>query len=55
MSKNRSMGKFFLMFFKSSVTFLVKVPRRAFLGEPCERNDDIRVSEDKTTIKVTEA
>ena len=54
-SKNRSMGKFFLKFFKSSMTFLVKVPRRAFLGEPRERNDDIGVSEDETMIKVTEA
>ena len=54
-SKNRSMGKFFLKFFKSRTTFLVKVPRRAFPGEPCERNDDIGVSKDETMIKVTEA
>ena len=54
-SENRSMGKFFLMFFKSSATFLVKVPRRAFPGEPHERNNDIGASEDKRMIKVTEA
>ena len=55
MSKNRSMGKFFLKFFKSSATFLVKVPRRAFLGKPHERDDDIGISEDETMVKVAEA
>ena len=54
-SKNRSMGKFFLKFFKSNATFLVKVPRRAFLGELHERNDNIGVSKDETMIKVTES
>ena len=53
--KNRSMGKFFLKLFESCTTVLVKVPRRAFLGKPRERDDDIRISEDGTMIEVAEA
>ena len=55
MSKNRSMGKFFLKLFESCVTVLVKVPRRAFPGKPRERDDDIGISEDETMVKVAEA
>ena len=54
-SKNRSMGKFFLKLIKSCATILVKVPRRAFSGKLREWDDDIGVSKNETTIEVTKA
>jgi hypothetical protein len=49
------MGEFFLELLKGCATFLVKVPGSAFPGEPGQRDDDVGVSEDESSVEVAKA
>jgi hypothetical protein len=52
MGKDGSGGERFLQSFKGLSTVLRKVPRNAFTGEACKRNNDGGVMMNETTIEV---
>ena len=55
MSEDRSRGKSLLQEVESGVTIIGEFPRSVFAGKPCERNNNVGVVVDESTVKVRES
>ena len=55
MSEDWSRGKGLLQEVESGVTIVSEFPRSVFAGKPCERNNNVRVVVDESTVEVHES